>query len=142
MTSLNHRLETPTKKKPISNIHISTLWVIFVRAEQISDEREGGDGRTDERTDTNSPCVLQEFVPFGAAAQKRNKFLQKMQKTFLQNVHFFLFGHGNFLHFSVSSSPTLPPGPGSSPRTLVSASRPQPPGPGSSPQGPGYSARL
>ena len=40
-------------------------------------ERPGGDGRTDGRTDerTNgrtderkSPCVLQDFVPFGAAA--------------------------------------------------------------------------
>ena len=35
---------------------------------------EGGDEQTDERTDerTNekSPCVLQDFVPFGAAAQK------------------------------------------------------------------------
>ena len=28
----------------------------------------GGDVRTDGRTD--SPCVLQDFVPFGAAAQK------------------------------------------------------------------------
>ena len=33
------------------------------------DERTNGrtDGRTDER---KSPCVLQDFVPFGAAAQK------------------------------------------------------------------------
>ena len=29
-------------------------------------------GRTDERTnEQKSPCVLQDFVPFGAAAQKR-----------------------------------------------------------------------
>ena len=29
------------------------------------------DGRTNERTDERkSPCVLQDFVPFGAAAQK------------------------------------------------------------------------
>ena len=29
------------------------------------------DGRTDEQTDEQkSPCVLQDFVPFGAAAQK------------------------------------------------------------------------
>ena len=29
------------------------------------------DGRTDERTDERkSPCVLQDFIPFGAAAQK------------------------------------------------------------------------
>ena len=39
--------------------------------------RGGTDGRTyvrtDRRTDgrTDSPCVLQDFVPFGAAAQKR-----------------------------------------------------------------------
>ena len=35
----------------------------------------GGDERTNERTDgrtdeQKSPCVLQDFVPFGAAAQK------------------------------------------------------------------------
>ena len=31
----------------------------------------GTNGRTDERTDKRkSPCVLQDFVPFGAAAQK------------------------------------------------------------------------
>ena len=42
------------------------------------DEAEGGaggDGRTDVRTDgrTDSPCVLQDFVPFGAAAQKERE---------------------------------------------------------------------
>ena len=32
---------------------------------------EGGDRRTDGQTDERkSPCVLQDFVPFGAAAQK------------------------------------------------------------------------
>ena len=43
------------------------------------DEAEGGAGggrtyvRTDGQTDgwTDSPCVLHDFVPFGAAAQKR-----------------------------------------------------------------------
>ena len=44
---------------------------------------QGGDGRTDGRTygrtyvrtygRTDSPCVLQDFVPFGAAAQKRTR---------------------------------------------------------------------
>ena len=36
---------------------------------------EGGtNGRTNERTDERkSPCVLQDFVPFGAAAQKKKK---------------------------------------------------------------------
>ena len=35
---------------------------------------DGGDGQTDERTDEQKfPCVLQDFVPFGAAAQKGRK---------------------------------------------------------------------
>ena len=42
-----------------------------------------GGGRTDERTngrtDRNSPCVLQDFVPFGAAAQKNRQQLAKEQ---------------------------------------------------------------
>ena len=38
----------------------------------------GGDGRTDGRTygRTDSPCVLQDFVPFGAAAQKGRDLIE------------------------------------------------------------------
>ena len=37
---------------------------------------DGGDGRTNERTDERkSPCVLQDFVSFGAAAQKSSQHL-------------------------------------------------------------------
>ena len=40
----------------------------------------GTDGRTDGRTD--SPCVLQDFVPFEAAAQKKGeKKRQRKKKT-------------------------------------------------------------
>ena len=49
---------------------------IWVRIGPEGDEalRKGGDVRTDGWTDgrTDSPCVLQDFVPFGAAAQKAN----------------------------------------------------------------------
>ena len=38
----------------------------------------GTDVRTDGRTD--SPCVLQDFVPFGAAAQKRTKERKNKRK--------------------------------------------------------------
>ena len=39
------------------------------------------DGRTDERTDEQkSPCVLQDFVPFGAAAQKGEKRKKREKK--------------------------------------------------------------
>ena len=38
-----------------------------------SDKGGGTNERTNERTDEQkSPCVLQDFVPFGAAAQKMN----------------------------------------------------------------------
>ena len=37
----------------------------------------GGDGQTDER---KSPCVQQDFVPFGAAAQKEGKKKEKKRK--------------------------------------------------------------
>ena len=41
------------------------------RADFRTEKAWGGDGQTDERTDKRkSPCVLQDFVPFGAAAQK------------------------------------------------------------------------
>ena len=36
-------------------------------------------GRTDRRTDEQkSPCFLQDFVPFGAAAQKANCLLKRI----------------------------------------------------------------
>ena len=53
----------------------------------------GGDGRTDGRTD--SPCVLHDFVPFGAAAQKVKKMCFF---DFLKNMY-------DFLHFLVKYAP-------------------------------------
>ena len=42
---------------------------------------EGG-GRTNKQTDERkSPCVLQDFVPFGAAAQKLINLVEKEQKS-------------------------------------------------------------
>ena len=40
-----------------------------------------GDNQTNKRTDERkSPCVLQDFVPFGAAAQKTANFQSEMKK--------------------------------------------------------------
>ena len=42
-------------------------------------DQGGMDKRTNRRTDKQkSPCVLQEFVPFGAAAQKRKRIVAKV----------------------------------------------------------------
>ena len=43
---------------------------------------EGMNERTNERMDRNSSCVLQDFVPFGAAAQKGKEKMMGNQKTF------------------------------------------------------------
>ena len=57
---------------------------IRVRIGPKGDEalRMGRGGRTDGRMDgwTDSPCVLQDFVPFGAAAQKRKKKEKKKKE--------------------------------------------------------------
>ena len=46
-------------------------------------EGPNGGGRTNARTDERkSPCVLQDFVPFGAAAQKEKKRKFGENKTF------------------------------------------------------------
>ena len=128
MTSLNHRLETPTKKKPISNIHISTLWVIFVRAEQISDEREGGmDGRTNGRTQI-PPVFYRTSSPSGPLPKNETNFFKKCKKRFCKMYIFFFLGMAIFY-----ISPFLRPPP--CPQALALAPGPwlQPPGPGSSP---------
>ena len=45
-----------------------------LRPEGPDEGDEQTDGRMDRRTDERkSPCVLQDFVPFGAAAQKGGK---------------------------------------------------------------------
>ena len=59
--------------------HIAWIWAIWQNLGQNRPQRRrspedgagGGDGRTDVRTygRTDSPGVLQDFVPFGAAAQ-------------------------------------------------------------------------
>ena len=53
--------------------HIAWIWAIWQnwgqnrpQRRQSPEDGAGGDGRTDGWTD--SPCVLQDFVPFGAAA--------------------------------------------------------------------------
>ena len=66
--------------------HIAWIWAIWQNLGQNRPQRRrspedgaGGDGRTygwmDGRKDrrTDSPCVLQDFIPFGAAAQKANQ---------------------------------------------------------------------
>ena len=49
--------------------------LLLARASKAS---QGGYGQTDEYTD--SPCVLQDFVPFGAAAQKATVRLKAAPK--------------------------------------------------------------
>ena len=59
--------------------YIAWIWAIWQNLSQNRPLRirQGGqtDGRTDGRTDirTESPCVLQDFVPFGTAAQKEKQ---------------------------------------------------------------------
>ena len=59
-----------------------------------------GDGRTYGRTDgwTDSPCVLQDFVPFGAAAKKSNSVLTSVNFGSVRSVRHcklrFWFGFG------------------------------------------------
>ena len=60
--------------------HIAWIWAIWQNMGQNRPQRRrspedgagGTDGRTYVRTDgrTDSPCVLQDFVPFRTAAQK------------------------------------------------------------------------
>ena len=51
---------------------------------------KGGDKQTNKQTDERkSPCVLQDFVPFGAAAQKGRKEGRNLRKerTILDTGH-------------------------------------------------------
>ena len=63
--------------------HIAWIWAIWQnlgqnrpKRTQSPEEDKWTDGRTDGRTDgwmdgrTDSPCVLQDFITFGVAAQK------------------------------------------------------------------------
>ena len=62
--------------------HFAWIWAIqFAFWPQRRQSPEGGggtDGRTYGRTD--SPCVLQDFVPFGAAAQKERQRKMKTER--------------------------------------------------------------
>ena len=65
-----------------NNVPRARIGVFWPQRRQTSEEGAGGtDGWTDEWTDEwKSPCVLQDFVPFGAAAQKGKQEKKKEER--------------------------------------------------------------